>query len=127
MREEGHAGLAGDGPGQQRLAGARRPDQQHAARDARAERVELLRVLEELDDFLELRLGLVDAGHVVERDVGLLPRNIRARLLPKLSAWLLVPWAWRIMKKMKPPMRITGRRPVRSRPSHEVSGALTRL
>ena len=47
------------------------PDEQHAARDARAERVELLRVLEELDDFLELGLGLVDAGHVVERHDGL--------------------------------------------------------
>ena len=66
--EERHAGLAGDGAGHQRLAGARRADQEHAARDARAERVELLRVLEELDDFLELGLGLVDAGHVVERD-----------------------------------------------------------
>ena len=67
-REERHAGLAGDRPGQQRLAGARRADQQHAARDARAERGELLRVLQELDDFLELGLRLVDAGHVVERD-----------------------------------------------------------
>ena len=66
--EERDAGLAGDGAGQQGLAGARGPDQQDAARDAGAERVELLRVLEELDDFLELRLGLVDAGHVVERD-----------------------------------------------------------
>ena len=69
--EERHAGLTGDGAGHQRLAGAGRPDQQDAARDARAERVELLRVLEELDDFLELRLGLVHAGHVVERDDGL--------------------------------------------------------
>ena len=39
----------------------------------------------------------------------LLPRNIRARLLPKLIAWLLVPWAWRIMKNRKPPIRSTGR------------------
>ena len=70
-REERHARLAGDGPGHQRLAGAGRPDEQHAARDARAERVELLRVLEELDDFLELGLGLVDAGDVAERDDGL--------------------------------------------------------
>ena len=66
--EEGHAGLAGDGAREQRLAGAGRADEQHAARDARAERVELLGVLEELDDLLELRLGLVDAGHVVEGD-----------------------------------------------------------
>ena len=69
--EERHAGLTGDGAGHQRLAGAGRPDEQHAARDARAERVELLRVLQELDDFLELRLGLVDAGDVGERDDGL--------------------------------------------------------
>ena len=51
----------------------------------------------------------------------LLPRNIRARLLPKLIAWLFVPWAWRIMKKMKPPMTIRGSSPVSSRPIHEVS------
>ena len=67
-REERHARLAGDRAREQRLAGARRADQQHAARDARAERVELLGVLEELDDFLELLLGLVHAGDVVERD-----------------------------------------------------------
>ena len=42
----------------------------------------------------------------------LLPRNMRARLLPKLMAWLLVPCAWRIMKKMKPPISRTGRRAV---------------
>ena len=35
--EEGHAGLAGHGAGQERLARARRADQEHAARDARAE------------------------------------------------------------------------------------------
>ena len=69
--EERHAGLAGDGPGHQRLAGAGRPDEQHAARDPRAERVELLRVLQELDDFLELGLRLVDAGDVGERHDGL--------------------------------------------------------
>ena len=69
--EERDAGLAGDRAGHQRLAGAGRSDEQHAARDARAERVELLRVLEELDDFLELGLGLVDAGHVGERHDGL--------------------------------------------------------
>ena len=66
--EEGHAGLARDGAGEQRLAGAGRADEQHAARDARAERGELLRVLEELDDFLQLFLGLVHAGDVDEGD-----------------------------------------------------------
>ncbi len=48
----------------------------------------------------------------------LLPRNMRARLLPKLIAWLLVPWAWRIMKKMNPPMRRTGSSALMSSPIH---------
>ena len=64
--EEGHVGLAGDGARQQRLTGARRADQQAALRDLAAEALELLRVLQELDDLLELDFGLVDAGHVVE-------------------------------------------------------------
>ena len=67
-REEGHARLAGDGAGEQGLAGSGRADQQHAARDPRAERVELLGVLEELDHLGQLLLGLVHAGHVVEGD-----------------------------------------------------------
>ena len=40
-----------------------------------------------------------------------------------MRAWLLVPWAWRIMKKMKPPMIRSGSTAVSSRPSHDVSGA----
>src|SRR3954468_19861542 len=70
-REERHTGLTGHGPRHQRLAGTRRADEQHAARDARAERVELLGKLQELDDFLELGLGLVDARDISERDHGL--------------------------------------------------------
>ena len=41
--------------------------------------------------------------------VGLLPMNIRARLLPKDRAWLLEPWAWRIMNSSRAPKMITGR------------------
>ena len=41
------------------LAGARRADQQHAARDASAQLLELLRVFQEVDELLDLLLGLV--------------------------------------------------------------------
>src|SRR5436309_3272184 len=67
--EEGHARLAGDGPGEERLAGAGRADQQHALRDAPAQPGDLPRVLQEGDDLLELLLGLVDPRHVVEGDL----------------------------------------------------------
>ena len=83
----------------QRLAGAWRAHEEHAARDARAEGVELLGVLQELHDFLELRLGLVDPGHVVEGDDGLVAEEHPGPALAEADrAWLLVPWAWRIMK-----------------------------
>ena len=64
-REERHARLARDRAREQRLAGARRADQQHALRDASAEALEALRVAQELDDLLELGLRLLDAGDVV--------------------------------------------------------------
>ena len=65
--EEGHVGFARDRAGGQGLAGARRADQQHAARNAPAELLELLRVAQELDDLLQVLLGFVDAGDVLER------------------------------------------------------------
>jgi hypothetical protein len=67
--EEGHSGLAGHGPGEERLPRARRAHEQDALGDAAAQLGELLRVLEEGDDLLELVLGLVDAGHVGEGDL----------------------------------------------------------
>ena len=66
-REERHAGLAGDRAREQRLAGARRAHHQDALRDPAAEARELLRVLEERDDLLDLVLGFLDAGDVLER------------------------------------------------------------
>ena len=69
--EERHVGLAGDGAREQRLAGAGRADQQHAARDLAAEPLEFLRVAQELDDLLEVFLGLVDAGDVLEGDAAM--------------------------------------------------------
>jgi len=66
--EERNTGLARDGFAQQRLAGSRRSNQQHALGDARSHRGELVRVLEELDNLVELLFGLVDAGHVSKCD-----------------------------------------------------------
>ena len=68
--EERHARLAGDGPGQQGLAGAGRAVEQHALGDAGAELLELLGVLQELLDLVELLDGFVGARHVLERDLG---------------------------------------------------------
>ena len=62
--EERHARLARDRLGHQRLAGAGRADQQHALGDARAQRGELLRLLEELDDLLQFLLGLLRPRHI---------------------------------------------------------------
>jgi hypothetical protein len=80
-REERHARLAGDRLREQRLARARGTEQQRALRDASAEALELLRVLQELDDLLQLLLRLVGARHVLERDARILiERELRARL-----------------------------------------------
>ena len=53
--------------------------------------------------------------------VGLSPVNIRARLLPKDRAWLLVPWAWRI-KKMKSTAKKTKGRKLPRMASHSPQG-----
>src|SRR6516162_7184933 len=53
-REKGYSRLARDRARQQRLSGARRPDQQHALGDARAEAPERFRVAQEGHDLLEL-------------------------------------------------------------------------
>ena len=67
-RKERHARLAGHGPGQQRFAGARRAHQQHALGNAAAQPLELVGVLQELDDFLQVVLDALQAGHVGKRD-----------------------------------------------------------
>jgi hypothetical protein len=80
-REEGHIGFAGDRTRRQRLAGAGRADEQHAARDLAAEPLELLRIAQELDDFLEILLGFIDAGDVGEGDPAMrLGQKLRLRL-----------------------------------------------
>ena len=69
-RVEGDTGLAGDRSGEQGLAGAGRPVEQHALGDLRADGLELRRLLEELLDLAELLDGLLAAGDVGERRLG---------------------------------------------------------
>ena len=79
-REERNARFARDRASEQRLAGARRAQQQHALGNARAERLELLRILEELDDLAELFFGLFDPGDVGERHLRpVFGQQLRAR------------------------------------------------
>ena len=65
-RQEGHAGLAGNGTGQQRLAGARGADEQHAFRHPGADLLETAGRLEEVDDFADLLFDPLVAGDVIE-------------------------------------------------------------
>jgi hypothetical protein len=64
--EERHARFTGDGAGEQRLAGAWRPEQQHALGKWSAEIRVLLRVLQEVDHLPQLFRRLVDARDVSE-------------------------------------------------------------
>src|SRR6266540_1240450 len=59
------AGCVRDGLGEQSLSSAGRSVDEDALGDAGAEPSETARMLEEIDDLLELRGGLVDAGDVV--------------------------------------------------------------
>ena len=69
-RVERDARLAGDGPGEQGLAGAGRAVEQDALGDLGADREELGGLGEELLDLLQLLDRLVDAGDVGEGDLG---------------------------------------------------------
>ncbi len=63
-REERHLGLAGDGLRQQGLAGTGRPDHQDTAGDGATQPLELGRITQEVDQFLDFLLGLVTPRHV---------------------------------------------------------------
>ena len=69
--EERHVGFARDRARDQGLAGAGRPDQQHAARNPSAEPLVFSGVAQELDDLLQILFGLVDAGDVLEGDAAM--------------------------------------------------------
>ncbi len=64
--KNGTSASPGRGAREQRLAGAGLTGEQDAARNAPAEALVALRVLEEVDDLEQLVLGLVDAGDVLE-------------------------------------------------------------
>ena len=64
---ERHARLARARARQQRFARARRAHQQHAVRNARAQRVKALLVFQKLHNFGQLFLFLVGPGHIGER------------------------------------------------------------
>src|SRR6266436_6029978 len=65
-REERHIRFARNCPRQQSLARARRPNKQHTLWNAPAQLLEFLRVLQELDNFLQLFLRLVAARNIFE-------------------------------------------------------------
>jgi hypothetical protein len=83
LRVEGRPRGMRDGLGEQRLSGPWRPVDEDALRDACAEDGEALRILEEVDDLLELGGGLVDTGDVFPADsrlrVGLDLRRLHPR------------------------------------------------
>ena len=81
IEKNGHAGLTGDGAREQGLTRAGRPVEQDALGNPGAERLELLRVLEELLDLVQLLDGLVGPGDVAEGDLRRVDRHpLRARL-----------------------------------------------
>ena len=71
-REEGNARFAGDGFGEEGLARSRGAVEQDPLGDLAAQLLKFRRILQKLNDFTELFLGLVAAGHVRERDLGFL-------------------------------------------------------
>src|SRR5450759_5720023 len=63
-------GFTSNVAGEERLAGSWRTNEQRTLRQTSAKLGELLRILQELNDLLELDLGLVRAGDVIERHLG---------------------------------------------------------
>ena len=74
-REERNVRLARNRAGQQGLARARRADQQNSLGNPPAQLLKLLRLAEELDNLLQLFLGLLDARDVLEGHFLLLVRQ----------------------------------------------------
>ena len=123
--EERHAGLAGDRAREQCFARARGPDQQHATRNAGAERLNFPGYLRNSTTSTSSSLASSTPATSEKVTVGLLPVKRRARLLPNDIAWLLLPWAWRIMKTKMPIRKSVGRKKpsAPSQPPHRLAGS----
>ena len=67
-REERHVSLARNRTSKKRLSRPGRPNHQNSLRDMPAKLLEPLGILQELDNLLNLLLGLLDTGHVLECD-----------------------------------------------------------
>ena len=74
--EERHAGLAGDGAGQQRFAGARRAYEQHALGHFGTDILVFFRVVQEVYNLLQALLGFVLARYIVEFDASLVVHDV---------------------------------------------------
>jgi hypothetical protein len=85
------------------------PISKHAFGDLGADALELLRVFQKLDDFFKVLLGLQVAGHIFKGYRSFSLPYSRARLLPKLSAWLPCPWALLNINIKMAAIIITGR------------------
>jgi len=109
-----------------RLAGARGADQQQAARDAATELLELLRVLQEVDDFLDFLLGLVAAGDVGEGDlVVVLVEHARLALAEREGAALAA--ALHLPHEVDPDADEQEHRPPADQQRHQERALLARL
>ena len=65
----------------QSLAGARRTDQQHTARDTSTQALEFSGITQELDDLLQVLFRFIDTGDVVKGDATVrFSEQLRARL-----------------------------------------------
>ena len=81
--EKGYSGFSRDRPGEVGLSRSRRSYEQHPLRSPPPEALEFHRILEELDDLLELLLGFVRPGDVAERRLALVLHQQLGPALPE--------------------------------------------
>jgi len=116
--KNGTFGFTRHGAGDQRLAGARRADQQHAARNAAAKPLEFRRIAQEFDDLLEVLLGLIDAGDVLEGDAAVRLGQELGPALAEASALPPAPCIWRDRKIQTPISAMNGNHDTSSDTNH---------